>query len=192
MPRIVLALLGVLLLPSASAAAENPILTRSRAEAPPQLFLALGANLASIGYHVNSKMPKGFVARTHCPNVWPDKRRMTVKRWARVLDQKRDCAALQRSYRTSVVRDEKHEGLTVVQEIWVWIYDSAAAAQQAQKNMHDMTLHKHPYDVWIGENTLVVLERRWRFKRFGDELVKYLETHLTQEKGWYRPADLPR
>ena len=156
--------------------------TASEGTPPPAFFLALGADAP--GYHVNTKMPKGFSPRTICRAHWPDKKRLTVKAWDRVSAAKRDCAALRRSYVTSLVRDAKEGGKYVVQELWLWTYDTPQAARRAAENMDDMTLEKHPYEVWIRDSMVVVLEQRWRYRSAGKALAKYVAGHLTQSEGW--------
>jgi hypothetical protein len=159
------------------------ILTQSEQTPPPKLFLDLGANLSGADYHVNSKMARGWIASTICPRSWPDKRRMTVKAWSKILKKKRGCAALVRSYKTSIIRDKKYRGDTVAQDLHLWIYKTPSAARRAVANMDDMTLGKRPYRTWrLGESVLV-LEWRWRFKRFGKELQKYVNAQLNGQ-GW--------
>jgi len=154
----------------------------SEATPPAAFFLALGADAP--GYHVNTKMPKGFSPRTICRAHWPDKKRLTVKAWGRVSAAKRDCAALRRSYVTSLVRDTKEGGKYVVQELWLWVYDTPDSARRAAENMDDMTLEKHPYEVWIRDSMVVVLEQRWRFRSAGKALAKYVAGRLTPSEGW--------
>lgn len=170
-----------------SETSRDRISNASQATPPPDFFLALGAQAK--GYHVNTKMPAGYVPKTLCPATWPDKRRLTVKRWARVSNTRRDCRALQRSYVTSLVRDEKERGLPVVQELWLWIYDTAESASRALENMDDMTFGKRPYEGWRRENMLVILEKRWRFRRAGEALAQDVATRLLETDGWkpFRP-----
>ncbi len=188
MGRITLVGAAVFLCVSTGWAQETPQTNRARvmaasaASPPPAFFLALGAEAA--GYHVNTKMPNGFVPRTICLARWPEKTRLSEKRWARVSKAKRDCAALQRSYVTSLVRDTKEGDKYVVQELWLWVYDTPESARRAAENMDDMTLEKHPYEVWIRGTMVVILEQRWRFRSAGQALAQAVAGRLTEKDGW--------
>ena len=137
--------------------------------APPAPFTEALTGLAGSGFHVNTRMgPNGFEALAGCPAASMSKGRDQV------------CAGLDGAWRSSIVGDEKAGGEHVVLELWVFAYESSAAAASAAGGFDDLTFDKHPYTRWSSGRFLYVLEGRFRFPTAGRRLAAWLEAALTR------------
>ncbi|MEZ4470436.1 MAG: hypothetical protein R3F60_06465 [bacterium] len=120
--------------------------------APPAPFTEALAGLTGSGFHVNTRLdPTGFEAMPGCPAAAMSRGREQV------------CAGLSEVWRTSIVADEKAGGEHVVQELWVFAYESSAAAASAAGGFDDLTFDKHPYTRWSSGRFLYVLEGGFGF-----------------------------
>lgn len=135
-------------------------------------FVALATHIVEPGYHLDDAQTDGVSTwETAC--TWTPEPDGVFGDDASLI--KRACRDLLHTGTISTVRDDKDNGSSVVQELWVWEYADSSQARLALCAMDQMAwgpFHKHPYVLFIWNKTRVLgIESRARFPKYRRELA---------------------